>query len=75
MDQLLLFLISSIALTLIPGPDIIFVLNQSLENKKSGLLISIGLCSGLVIHTLILVFGLSVFIETNEYLINYLKYF
>ena len=75
MDQLLLFLISSTALTLIPGPDIIFVLNQSLENKKSGLLISIGLCSGLVIHTLILVFGLSVFIETNEYLINYLKYF
>ena len=75
MDQLLLFLISSIALTLIPGPDIIFVLNQSPENKKSGLLISIGLCSGLVIHTLILVFGLSVFIETNEYLINYLKYF
>tara|TARA_Y100000389_G_C17146763_1_gene357633 strand:- start:49 stop:588 length:540 start_codon:yes stop_codon:yes gene_type:complete len=58
-----------------PGPDILFVLNQSLENKKSGFLISIGLCSGLVIHTLVLVFGLSVFIENNEYLINYLKYF
>ena len=75
MDQILLFLISSLILTLMPGPDILFVLNQSLENKKSGFLISIGLCSGLVIHTLILMFGLSVFIETNEYLINYLKYF
>ena len=75
MDQILLFLISSLALTLMPGPDILFVLNQSLENKKSGFLISIGLCSGLVVHTLILVFGLSVFIETNEYLISYLKYF
>ncbi len=75
MDQILLFLISSLVLTLMPGPDILFVLNQSLENKKSGFLISIGLCSGLVIHTLILMFGLSVFIETNEYLINYLKYF
>ena len=75
MDQILLFLISSLVLTLMPGPDILFVLNQSLENKKSGFLISIGLCSGLVIHTLILMFGLSFFIETNEYLINYLKYF
>jgi threonine/homoserine/homoserine lactone efflux protein len=75
MDQILLFLISSLALTLMPGPDIVFVLNQSLESKKSGFLISIGLCSGLVVHTLILVFGLSAFIETNEYVISYLKYF
>ena len=36
MDQILLFLISSLALTLMPGPDILFVLNQSLEKKKSG---------------------------------------
>ena len=75
MDQILLFLISSLVLTLMPGPDILFVINQSLINKKSGLIISIGLCSGLVIHTLILVFGLSVFIESNKDLILYLKYF
>ena len=75
MDQILLFLISSLVLTLMPGPDILFVINQSLINKKSGLIISIGLCSGLVIHTLILVFGLSVFIESNKHLVLYLKYF
>ena len=75
MDQILLFLISSLVLTLMPGPDILFVINQSLINKKSGLIISIGLCSGLVIHTLILVFGLSVFIENNKDLVLYLKYF
>ena len=75
MDQILLFLISSLVLTLLPGPDILFVINQSLINKKSGLIISIGLCSGLVIHTLILVFGLSVFIESNKDLVLYLKYF
>ena len=75
MDQILLFLISSFVLTLMPGPDILFVINQSLINKKSGLVISIGLCSGLVIHTLILVFGLSVFIESNKDLVLYLKYF
>jgi len=75
MDQILLFLISSLVLTLMPGPDILFVINQSFINKKSGLIISIGLCSGLVIHTLILVFGLSVFIESNKDLVLYLKYF
>ena len=75
MDQILLFLISSLVLTLMPGPDILFVINQSLINKKSGLIISIGLCSGLVIHSLILVFGLSVFIESNKDLVLYLKYF
>ena len=75
MDQILLFLISSLVLTLMPGPDILFVINQSLINKKSGLIISIGLCSGLVIHTLILVFGLSVYIESNKDLVLYLKYF
>ena len=75
MDQILLFLISSLVLTLMPGPDILFVINQSLTNKKSGFIISIGLCSGLVIHTLILVFGLSVFIESNKNLVLYLKYF
>ena len=75
MDQILLFLISSLVLTLMPGPDILFVINQSLINKKSGLIISIGLCTGLLIHTLILVFGLSVFIESNKDLVLYLKYF
>ena len=75
MDQILLFLISSLVLTLMPGPDILFVINQSLANKKSGFMISLGLCSGLVIHTLILVFGLSVFIESNKNLVLYLKYF
>ena len=75
MDQILLFLISSLVLTLMPGPDILFVVNQSLANKKSGFMISIGLCTGLVIHTLILVFGLSVIIESNKDLVLYLKYF
>ena len=75
MDQILLFLISSLALTLMPGPDILFVINQSLENKKSGFLVSLGLCSGLIIHTLILAFGVSSFIEQNYFFLEFFKYF
>ena len=75
MDQILLFFISSLALTLMPGPDILFVINQSLEDKKSGLLVSFGLCSGLVIHTLLLALGLSAIIEQNDNVIMFFKYF
>ena len=75
MDQILLFFISSLALTLMPGPDILFVINQSLEDKKSGLLVSFGLCSGLVVHTLLLALGLSVIIEQNDNVIMFFKYF
>ena len=75
MEQILLFFISSLALTLMPGPDILFVINQSLEDKKSGLLVSFGLCSGLVVHTLLLALGLSVIIEQNDNVIMFFKYF
>ena len=75
MDQILLFFISSLALTLMPGPDILFVINQSLEDKKSGLLVALGLCSGLIVHTLVLALGLSAIIEQNDKVIMFFKYF
>ena len=75
MDQILLFFISSLALTIMPGPDILFVINQSLEDKKSALLVSFGLCSGLIVHTLVLAFGLSAIIEQNDNVIMFFKYF
>ena len=75
MDQILLFFISSLALTLMPGPDILFVINQSIEDKKSGLLVAFGLCSGLVVHTMILALGLSAIIEQNDNIIMFFKYF
>ena len=75
MDQILLFFISSLALTIMPGPDILFVINQSLEDKKSGLLVSFGLCSGLIVHTLVLALGLSAIIEQNDNVIIFFKYF
>ena len=75
MDQILLFFISSLALTLMPGPDILFVINQSLEDKKSGLLVALGLCSGLIVHTWVLALGLSAIIEQNDNVIIFFKYF
>jgi threonine/homoserine/homoserine lactone efflux protein len=75
MQEILLFLISSLALTLMPGPDILFVVNQSLDKKKNGIITSLGLCTGLIFHTMFLVFGLSALIESNNDIITFLKYF
>ena len=52
-----------------PGPDILFVISQSIsKNKTTGMLISLGLCTGLLIHTMLLVFGFSSIISNNYFL-------
>ena len=67
--EIIFFLISSISLTLMPGPDILFVISQSIsKNKTTGVLISLGLCTGLLIHTMLLVFGFSSIISNNYFL-------
>ena len=75
MQEILLFLISSLALTLMPGPDILFVINQSLEKKRNGIITAFGLCTGLIFHTMFLVFGLSALMDSNKVFITFLKYF
>ena len=50
-DVLLLFIPASLALALAPGPDNLFVLSQSaLYGSRSGLLVMLGLCTGLLLH-------------------------
>ena len=59
-NTILLFIISSISLTLLPGPDILFVVTTSIsKGLKNGLKISLGLCSGLIIHTCLVILGLA----------------
>ena len=64
------FVISSLVLTISPGPDIIYVLSQSIiKGKKSAIMVSLGLTSGLLIHTFFVSIGLTlIIIENKEYL-------
>ena len=49
-----------------PGPDNIFVLIQSATyGRKSGMAVVGGLMTGCLIHTSLVAFGLSAFIESN----------
>lgn len=75
-EQLFPFLTASILLTLAPGPDIIYVLVQSISNgKKQGIFTSLGLVSGIIVHTSLVAFGISALIAASENLFFIIKLF
>jgi threonine/homoserine/homoserine lactone efflux protein len=73
-ESLIQFLIASVLLTISPGPDIIYVLITGLSRgAKNGILLTIGLVSGVLVHTTLVAFGLSAIIKTSEILFFIIK--
>ncbi len=67
-DQLAAFIAASIVLIIFPGPDLIFLITQSLHKGiKAGLATALGLASGNLIHTLAVTFGLAIILQTNRH--------
>lgn len=63
-------------LTIMPGPDIIYVLVQSISNgKKHGIVLSLGLVAGIIIHTSLVAFGVSAIIKQSENIYFAIKLF
>ena len=74
LEILIVFIFSSTALTLMPGPDIIYLISQSvLYGKRNGFSISLGLATGLLFHTLMVVFGLATIIRIYPNIIFIIK--
>ncbi len=60
------FFLIALTLALVPGPDNIYVLTQSIQrDKTAGLTITAGLCSGLLLHTVAAALGVSIFFHAN----------
>ena len=73
-DVLLTFILTSLLLTISPGPDIIYVISQSIsKGVKSAITTSLGLTSGLLVHTFLVTIGLSLIISQNEYVFNFIR--
>ncbi len=73
---ILSFIGASVVLSLMPGPDNIFVLTESLtKGHRNGIAISIGLCFGILIHTTAAATGLSIIIQKSAIAFSILKYF
>lgn len=71
---MLSFLLASIALTLSPGPDILYVLTQSISNgKKYGIATAAGLVTGILVHTTLIALGVSAIIKQSELIFTVIK--
>ncbi len=76
METLATFFVAAVLLGLAPGPDNIFVLTQSaLRGKIAGLLVTLGLCTGLVVHTTAVAFGVAVIFQASAVAFTALKLF
>lgn len=75
LETLLTFCSASVLLALAPGPDNIFVLTQSaMRGKGSGLMVVLGLCTGLIGHTLAVTLGVAVIFQTSALAFTILKF-
>ncbi|MAO09182.1 MAG: lysine transporter LysE [Alteromonas sp.] len=73
-EQLWSFSFFTMLLAISPGPDNIYVLTQSLVNgTKSGIVTTLGLLSGCIVHTSLLAFGVSAVIAASDVAILVIK--
>lgn len=74
MEVLITFFIAVFFLALSPGPDNIYVLSISItKGLKYGIITTLGLMTGCVIHTLFLAFGFTLVIKENNTLFTIVK--
>jgi len=74
-SNLLYFLSAAVMLTILPGPDMLFVIAQSISlGKKAGISVALGLCTGLIFHTIAAAFGISIIIYNSDVAFMILKY-
>ncbi|PMC37398.1 LysE family translocator [Bacillus sp. UMB0899] len=69
------FLGAAIVLTLMPGPDNLFTLAQSIaKGKKAGIFTTLGLCTGLLVHIAAATIGISAVIYQSALAFTLVKY-
>ncbi|MDD5444576.1 MAG: LysE family translocator [Pseudomonas fluorescens] len=73
-DTSLTFFAASVLLALAPGPDNVFVLlHSALHGRRAGLLVVMGLCSGLLFHTAAVALGLAALLAASATAFTVLK--
>jgi threonine/homoserine/homoserine lactone efflux protein len=69
------FLGASMALTISPGPDNIFVMTQGItRGRKAAIVTALGMCSGITVHTIAAAFGISAIFYSSAVAFNMVKY-
>ena len=69
------FISAAVLLTLLPGPDILFVITQAItRGKKAGVVFAAGLCTGLIAHVAAVSLGISVLLMSSPLAFTILKF-
>lgn len=75
LSNLYMFIITSFLLCIAPGPDNIYVLTQGMtKSKKAAIITTLGLCTGLILHTSAAAFGISMIFKTSQIAFDIVKY-
>jgi threonine/homoserine/homoserine lactone efflux protein len=75
LNSLISFAVASVALLVIPGPAVIYIVNRSVANgRQIGLAAVVGLELGTFMHVLAATVGLSAILATSENAFNVVKY-
>lgn len=73
-SQIIAFIAASALLTILPGPDILFVITQSISSGwRNGIAVATGLCSGLIVHTSAVAFGVAAIIAQSAFALLAIK--
>lgn len=76
LNSLISFAVASVALLVIPGPAVIYIVNRSVaDGRQIGLAAVVGLELGTFMHVLAATVGLSAILATSENAFNVVKYF
>ena len=75
LDDFLLFAFASLVLNITPGNDMLYVATRSAsQGVKAGIVSSLGIAGGCIVHLLAAVIGLSAIIANSAIAFNIIKY-
>ena len=74
-EHLGLFILAGLLLNLTPGPDVLFVVSQSLRaGRRAGMVAALGVAAGIFVHILAAGLGLSAVLATSATAFTVLKW-
>lgn len=74
-ENLALFLLASLMLSITPGPDFLYLTGRTLQQgKTAGLMCVLGISAGCLIHTFLAALGLSALLLTSAIAFNAVKW-
>lgn len=75
MSVYLLFALTVLPLIFTPGPDMLFILSQVMgKDAKAGVMATLGVCSGYLVHSILVAVGIAAIIESFPILFETIRY-